>query len=47
MPNRKSVGQWAGGSTRWSLSGARFMRGPARYGELGSGGVVEGDFLAG
>src|SRR6266536_3629478 len=47
MLNRKSVGHWAGGSTRRSVSGAGFLRGAGGYGEVVSGGVVEGDFLAG
>src|SRR6266487_4341829 len=47
MLNRKSVGHWAGGSTRRSVSGAGFLRGAGGYAEVVSGGVVEGDFLAG
>src|SRR3974377_739489 len=47
MLNRKSVGQWAGGSTRRRVGGAGFLRGVAGWGGVRSAGVVEGDFLAG
>jgi hypothetical protein len=49
MLNRKSVSQWAGGSTRRSAIGAGFFGGMRLrvWACNRSGGVLEGDFLAG